>query len=221
MLDFSVYLAVRIFFCYICHMRKLKIEYIATELLVPFAQNAREHSEKQIIEICESIKEFGFNDPVGIDEANGIIEGHGRIMAASELGMKEVPCVRLSHMSERQRRAYILAHNKIALSSSWDFKKLSDEFNYLVESEYDLGVTGFGEDEIDLLLKADVSILPDNFAGPESIVAEHKRKGKKEKVKLKRWSVMIEADSKDQARDILNDMTDKGFKCLIVENEND
>lgn len=204
-------------------MHKMKIEYLRTADLVPFAQNARTHSERQVVQIGASIKEFGFNNPVLIDEANGIIAGHGRVLAAEDIGMDEVPCIRLSHLSERQRRAYVLADNKLALASGWDFEKLAEELSYLVESDFSLDLTGFDEQEIDALLKVDRSILPPEFTEPETIVQEHKRKAKADKPKpeTKRWAVRVEAGNKSMARDIFRDMTDKGFKCLIVENGDD
>lgn len=96
--------------------------------LIPYVNNARTHSDEQILQICSSIKEFGFTNPVLIDGENGIIAGHGRLMAAKKLGMEEVPTIELSHLSEAQRKAYILADNKLALNSGWDNELLAIEF---------------------------------------------------------------------------------------------
>lgn len=157
-------------------MAQLKIEYRNTEKVYPYANNARTHSDTQVEQIAASIKEFGFTNPVLIDESDTIIAGHGRVMAAKLLGLEKVPCIKLSNLSERQKRAYILADNKIALNSGWDFEKLSDELSLLAETEYDLSLTGFAEDELDALLKADSSILPDQFGQPERIqVSPHTR----------------------------------------------
>jgi ParB family chromosome partitioning protein len=207
-------------YIYICNMTILKIEYIKTAKLVPYAKNARTHSDNQVQQICKSILEFGFNNPVLIDEGNEIIAGHGRVMAAKDLGMEEVPCVRLSHLSDRQRRGYILADNKIALESGWDLDLLSAELDYLVESGLDVTLTAFNEEELDALLqgdhdKADAKMKKEKI----TVVAEHTRAAAaEEKQKVKSWAVLIEADNKSQARDILQDMAGKGFKCLIVEN---
>ena len=100
---------------------ELKIEYIPVSKLKPYEKNARKHDSKSIEAIAASISEFGFDDPVGIWGDNFIVEGHGRVQAAKKLGMKSVPCVRLDHLTDEQRRAYGLAHNKTAEVSDWDF----------------------------------------------------------------------------------------------------
>ena len=109
-------------------MKSLKIEQLPLEALKPYEKNARKHAEKDITAIVASIEEFGFNDPVGIwGPDNIIVEGHGRLEAARKLGMKTVPCIRLDHLSDEQRRAYALAHNKTAELSEWDFDVLPGE----------------------------------------------------------------------------------------------
>lgn len=143
------------------HMQKLKIVYVAVADLVPYARNARVHSVDKIV---ASIKRFGFNDPVGIDARSGIIEGHGRVLAAEELGMKEVPCVVLDHLSESEKRAYIIAHNKIPENSGWDFEMLAQEISELVEMEVDVSDIGMDEMELDAMLKVDPGLLPENQA---------------------------------------------------------
>jgi hypothetical protein len=112
---------------------KLQIDYIDVSSLVDYAKNARTHSAAQVTQIANSIREFGFNNPVLIDGKGEIIAGHGRVLAAKQLNMEQVPCVMLGHLSERQKRAYVLADNKIALNSGWDFAKLSDELSYLAD----------------------------------------------------------------------------------------
>ena len=99
----------------------LKIEYLKVSNLKPYKKNARKHADDDVLTIMESIKEFGFSDPIGIwSEENIIVEGHGRLIAAKKLGMKEVPVIRLDHLTDEQRRAYALAHNKTAEMSEWD-----------------------------------------------------------------------------------------------------
>lgn len=105
----------------------LKIEMLATDSLQEYEGNARQHGEIDITAIKESIEMFGFNDPIGIWGDNVIVEGHGRLIAAKELGMTEVPCIRLDHMNDEERRAYALAHNKTAELSSWNFPQLNLE----------------------------------------------------------------------------------------------
>lgn len=156
---------------------KLQIEYQDVLSLAEYAKNARTHSPAQVTQIANSIREFGFNNPVLIDGKGEIIAGHGRVMAAKQLNMEEVPCIMLGHLSERQKRAYVLADNKIALNSGWNFAKLSDELSYLADVEFDLSLTGFDEQELDALLRDDASILPEGSLEPEKIpVSAHHRK---------------------------------------------
>lgn len=129
-----------------------KLEHIATTELIPYARNARTHSDQQVAQIAGSIQEFGFNAPVLIDAANGIIAGHGRVMAASLLKLETVPCVRLSHLSDAQKRAYILADNRIALNSGWDESMLANELQDLHADDIDLGLTGFDAGELGKML---------------------------------------------------------------------
>ena len=128
-----------------------KIEWRSVETLIPYAKNARTHSDEQVAQIAGSIKEFGFNNPVLVDKDNSIIAGHGRLMAARKLGMDKVPVVQLGHMTEAQRKAYVLADNRIALNSGWDTSMLSLELLEL-KDEIDLSLLGFDADELDALL---------------------------------------------------------------------
>jgi len=130
------------------------IERIAPEALKPYAGNARTHSKKQIRQIAQSIKRFGFTNPVLIDEANGIIAGHGRVLAAQAIGLKDVPCLRLAHLSEVEKRAYILADNKLALNAGWDQELLAIELQGLIEANYSVEVTGFTVGEVDAVLQS-------------------------------------------------------------------
>jgi ParB-like chromosome segregation protein Spo0J len=127
----------------------MKIENIKTESLVPYARNAKLHDESQVSKIASSIREFGFNNPVLVDgeKPPGIIAGHGRVLAAKKLGLAEVPCIRLSHLTEAQRRAYILADNRLAeLGGGWDSEMLKLELADLGELDVDLDGIGFGDD---------------------------------------------------------------------------
>lgn len=124
-------------------------------VLSPWAGNARTHSLKQIRQIAESIGSFGFTNPVLIDEGRTILAGHGRVEAAKLLGMTEVPCLRLDHMSPMQKRAYVLADNKLAENAGWDREILAIELDALVTADldFDIGVIGFDTDEIDLIIE--------------------------------------------------------------------
>jgi ParB-like chromosome segregation protein Spo0J len=124
---------------------------VAVSELIPYARNSRTHSDEQVAQIAASIREFGFTNPVLIDADSGIIAGHGRVMAARKLGMSEVPCLRLGHLSDTQKRAYIIADNKLALNSGWDNEMLRVEFTELELEGCDLAITGFATEEIDAL----------------------------------------------------------------------
>jgi DNA modification methylase len=128
-----------------------KIEMVSVDTLIPYAKNARTHSDEQVAQIAGSIKEFGFNNPVLVDKDNSVIAGHGRLMAARKLGYKEVPVVKLEHLTESQRKAYILADNRIALNSGWDTSMLSLELQEL-KDDIDLSLLGFDADELDAML---------------------------------------------------------------------
>ena len=124
---------------------------VSVDTLIPYAKNARTHSDEQVAQIAGSIKEFGFNNPVLVDKDNSVIAGHGRLMAARKLGYKEVPVVKLEHLTESQRKAYILADNRIALNSGWDTSMLSLELQEL-KDDIDLSLLGFDADELDAML---------------------------------------------------------------------
>jgi DNA modification methylase len=130
----------------------MKIEKVKLEKLIPYARNSRTHSDQQVAQVAASIREFGFTNPVLIDSEDGIIAGHGRIMAARKLEMTEVPCIRLGHLTETQKRAYIIADNKLALNSGWDDEMLGLELADLREADFDLDLIGFDAGEIEAAL---------------------------------------------------------------------
>jgi ParB-like chromosome segregation protein Spo0J len=136
---------------------RLKILYLSIDELVPYARNPRTHSEEQISEIAASIREFGFTNPILIDANQGIIAGHGRFAAAKELGLETIPCIDLSHLSDEQKRAYIIADNKLALNGGWNDELLRLELTDLKELGADLELTGFDAMELaDIMLGKDV-----------------------------------------------------------------
>ena len=130
----------------------MQIETLAVDRLIPYARNSRTHSDAQVAQIAASIKEFGFTNPVLIDAEGGIIAGHGRVMGARQLGMDKVPCIRLGHLTEAQKRAYVIADNRLALNAGWDEEMLALEMRDLMDEGYDVGLTGFDLKEIDALL---------------------------------------------------------------------
>jgi hypothetical protein len=135
--------------------------------VIPYASNSRTHSEEQVTAIAASIKEFGFTNPVLIDEGNGIIAGHGRVLAAKKLGLTEVPVIVLSHLTEAQRKAYVIADNKLALNAGWDLELLSIEMRGLNDAGFDLNLIGFSADEIANLLVEKTDGLTDPDDVPE------------------------------------------------------
>jgi len=136
--------------------------------LIPYANNARTHSDEQVAQIAASIKEFGFTNPILLDGTNGIIAGHGRLMAARKLSLDTVPCIELSHLSEAQKKAYILADNRLAMNSGWDTQLLTLELKSLDDEGFDLEMLGFDAKELsDLLQPEQVEGLTDEDAVPE------------------------------------------------------
>jgi ParB-like chromosome segregation protein Spo0J len=135
-------------------MTTLTIKQLPVGSLKSYDRNARTHSAKQIAQIAASIKAFGFNNPVLIDRDGGIIAGHGRVEAAKKLGLTTVPCVYLDHLDDAQKRAYILADNKLAEKAGWDPEILRIELQHLtsLDLDFDVTITGFEMAEIDLLL---------------------------------------------------------------------
>lgn len=119
--------------------------------LIPYARNSRTHSDAQVAQIASSIREFGWTNPVLIDGDGGIIAGHGRLMAARQLGLAEVPCIVLDHLSETQKRALIIADNKLALNAGWDDAMLAMEIGELAEAGFDVGLMGFSDAELSAL----------------------------------------------------------------------
>jgi len=129
-------------------MNKQRIIHIKVDELIPYASNARTHSHDQVSQIAASIREFGFTNPILVQDDNTIIAGHGRLMAANKLGMNEVPCIKLSHLSDAQARALVLADNKLALNAGWDDAMLSAEIARLNEDDFDVSLTGFSDEDL-------------------------------------------------------------------------
>jgi ParB-like chromosome segregation protein Spo0J len=126
--------------------------------LIPYVNNSRTHSDEQINQVASSIKEFGFTNPILIDDDNGVIAGHGRLMASKKLNLDEVPCIILKGLTEAQKKAYVIADNKIGLNSDWNYEKLSLELEGLGELDFDIDLLGFSEIELETILPDDIDL---------------------------------------------------------------
>ena len=168
--------------------------------LIPYVNNSRVHDEEQIIQICSSIKEFGFTNPVLIDESNGIIAGHGRLMAAKKLNLKTVPCIVLAGLSEAQKKAYIIADNAIPLNASWDMEKLALEVDALQAEDFDLSLLGFKDDFM-------VSLFDDPEPVPEQ------KPNDEEYTEI--FNILVECENEAHQQEIYDELTQKGLKCRV------
>ena len=171
-------------------MGKLNIEIVDIDEIKESNYNSRIHSEAQIEKIANSIAEFGFVNPIIIDDENEIIAGHGRYTAAKYLKLKEIPTIKLTHLTEDKKRAFIIADNKIALSGEWDYDMLKEEFDTILKSEMNIDLLGFNRKFIDSMFKE---------KDPDAMVVH----------KLKTLKINFDADDYDTTLDSMNDIMDK------------
>ena len=171
-------------------MSKLNIEIVDIEEIKESNYNSRIHSDAQVEKIANSIEEFGFVNPIIIDEGNEIIAGHGRYTAARYLKLKEVPTIRLTHLTDDKKRAFIIADNKIALSGEWDYDMLKEEFDTILKSEMDIDLLGFNRKFIDSMFKE---------KDPDALVVH----------KLKTLKINFDADDYDTTIDSMNSIMEK------------
>jgi len=174
---------------------QLKIVYKKTEDLIPYARNSRIHDEGQIAQIAASIKEFGFTNPILLDGQNGIIAGHGRVLAAQHLGETKVPTIELAHLTEGQKRAYVIADNKLALNAGWDMEVLKFEISELTSGE--LALTGFSAGELKSWFGDETETDSDADQMDLNVGYE----------------IIVECDSEYDQRKLLEKLTEEGFKC--------
>ena len=147
----------------------MKITQKKVESLIPYINNSRTHSDEQVAQIAASIKEFGWTNPILVDGTNGIIAGHGRLLAARKLGQTEVPVIELAHMTESQKKAYVIADNQLAMNAGWDTSMLTLELSELKEAGFSLDILGFDPKELDKLLEPEqVEGLTDEDAVPDA-----------------------------------------------------
>jgi len=137
----------------------MQIEQLKVADLTAYARNSRTHSAEQINQVAASIKEFGFTNPILIDKTGEIIAGHGRVLACKQLGIELIPCIRLDHLTDAQKRAYVIADNKLAENSGWDEAVLAREFEALLAQEFNVALLGFSEKEAGQLLQ----FIPDTL----------------------------------------------------------
>lgn len=181
----------------------LKIKYVATELLQPYKNNSRTHSENQIKQIVASVREFGFTNPILIDENHFIIAGHGRLLAAELLGIDKVPTITLEGLSEAQRKAYVIADNKIALNAGWDNALLLNEVFWLKEFDFNIASLGFSEVELEGLLDADIDYsLLDEIDDDEI--------GDFEENVKKAIQIEFESENYEEAKELISFWREKG-----------
>jgi hypothetical protein len=177
--------------------KNYKIENREVSKLVPYVNNSRIHGNHQVKQIASSIKEFGFTSPLLIDSLNNVIAGHGRLLACELLGIKEVPCVLVSGLTEAQKKALVIADNKIAENSDWDMDKLNIELETLKELDFDFSELGFDFD----------------VEGLDSDVDEDKQL--KEESYHETFSVVIDCKDEADQEKIFNRLDSEGYKCRV------
>lgn len=181
-------------------MTKLAIKYKKPAELVVYANNSRTHSDTQVAQLVASLQEFGFTNPILIDATNGIIAGHGRLRAAIELGYETVPTIELSNLTDEQRRAYIIADNKLALNAGWDNELLAFELQHLQDAGFDLELTGFNADDLKALTLEDPD-LDEDFKEPSD---------------ESRNTLLIECTGERELETLYEEMQKRGFQCKIL-----
>jgi len=167
----------------------LAIEYRPLDALIPYARNSRTHSEAQVAQIAASIREFGWTNPVLVDEQQTIVAGHGRVLAAQKLGLESVPTITLAGLTDAKRRAYVIADNKLALNAGWDEEMLKVELQELTDAGLDVGMVGFSPEELNVLFngwQSDIDVVDkhgENTDGIGGVVKIKVAKGDEEMAK--------------------------------------
>ena len=184
----------------------LSIEYKRVDDLIPYVNNSRTHSDEQVTQVAASIKEFGFTNPILIDENNGIIAGHGRLMAAKKLKLEQVPTITLVGLSDAQRKAYVIADNKLALNAEWDFDLLKIEIESLQEDDFKLDLLSFDVDELNGILGFD-DIAEEDEEEPEQDYKDNYKE---------QYGVIIMCKSAEEQEKIFNKMQQNGYEVKVV-----
>ena len=176
------------------------------EDLIPYARNSRTHSDAQVAQIAASIREFGWTNPVLVDGENGIIAGHGRVLAARKMGMAEVPCIELAHLSEAQKKAYIIADNKLALNAGWDNELLALELGELHAADFDMALLGFDAGELSAAMGLDEELDGDAPKIDEGI--DYKEK----------FAIIVECADEAEQQATFERLDSMGFTCKVLVN---
>ena len=176
------------------------------EGLIPYARNSRTHSDEQVAQIAASIREFGWTNPVLVDGDNGIIAGHGRVLAARKLGMAEVPCIELAHLSEAQKKAYIIADNKLALNAGWDNELLAIELHELNAADFDMALIGFDAGELSAAMGLDEELDGEAPKIDEGI--DYKEK----------FAIIVDCADEAEQQATFERLDSMGFTCKVLVN---
>jgi ParB-like chromosome segregation protein Spo0J len=184
-----------------------RIEMWPLDRLAPYERNARTHSAEQVAQIAASIQEFGFTNPILVDGADGILAGHGRLAAAKDMGLAEVPVIVLDHLSAAQRRAYILADNQLALNAGWDMELLQQEIVGLNLADFDLSLLGFDEDRIAGLLD------PEGIDREEGPPTGADDPGKEYQQK---YAVAVECTDEAEQETVYEKLNGEGYACRLL-----
>lgn len=186
-----------------------KIVHQRVDALVPYARNSRTHSDEQVAQIAASIREFGFTNPVLVDDQGGIVAGHGRVLAAKQIGMDTVPTICVGWLSEKQRRAYVIADNQLALNAGWDDAVLASELDDLLAEDFDLQLIGFDPETLDDIL---AGANNDSAAGAEpaetSAGINYQEK----------FAVLVDCKNESDQRRVFDKLTTDGLSCKVLVN---
>lgn len=179
--------------------RRVNVEYRKTGDLIPYARNSRTHTPAQIKQVAASMQEFGFTNPVLIDEKSTIIAGHCRVMAAEKLGIDDVPTITLTGLSDAQRRAYVIVDNSLAENAGWNDELLAAEIETLLDDKYDIGVLGLADDRLD-------ELLDDGEAGSDADADDIGDV----------WGVIVNVGNEQEQVDLLNRLQSEGYKVKAL-----
>jgi len=176
----------------------MQIQQLKVEDLIPYVNNSRKHSDEQVAQIAASIKEFGWTNPILIDGEKGIIAGHGRLMAARKLEMSEVPVIELNHLTHTQKKALIIADNKLALNADWEQELLKIEIQALSDDDFDITLLGFDEIELGKMF--------DEMNEEDNIKSQNYNEV---------FNIIVECEDEAEQEKIFNRLNTEGYKCRV------